>query len=202
MINIESLISEYTSNMYIVNLDDDTYIVDPSVPYNYTKKYIKNLKGIFITHSHFDHIACINDYIKCLNGYVYLNKHGVDIIKDNNKNCANFFSLSFNLDLDALSKFKVIYDGDVIDDRFKVMYTPGHTIDSSCFITCDNIFTGDTIFKDSIGRTDLYSGNSYQMKESIKRFKGFEKNYLIYPGHEEEADLNYIKENNYFLNKK
>ena len=63
----------------------------------------------------------------------------------------------------------------------------------------DCIFTGDTLFRGSVGRTDLFSGDSRQLKQSLNIFKEFEKDYQIYPGHDEPTTLYYELATNYYL---
>jgi len=81
----------------------------------------------------------------------------------------------------------------------KVIETPGHTPDSVCLIAGDNIFTGDTLFKNSIGRTDLPGGDEEQMRRSLKRLMEFPDNFKIFPGHGPETTIGEERQNNPFL---
>lgn len=81
----------------------------------------------------------------------------------------------------------------------KVIETPGHTADGVCFIFENNIFTGDTLFKNSIGRTDLFGGNDAQMEVSLKRLLEFPDNYKVFPGHGLETTIGEERQNNPFL---
>ena len=69
------------------------------------------------------------------------------------------------------------------------METPGHSEGSICLLGDDLIFTGDTLFQGSVGRTDLYSGNGKKLMESVKRLAGLEKDYKLYCGHGEDTSL-------------
>lgn len=82
-----------------------------------------------------------------------------------------------------------------------VIETPGHTADGVCIVDEDSgvIFTGDTLFKNSIGRTDLPGGNPAQMKESLERLMQFPDNFKIYPGHGDESTIGEERQHNPFL---
>lgn len=84
---------------------------------------------------------------------------------------------------------------------FQVIKTSGHTKDSVTYYFKDEntMFTGDFLFKDSIGRTDMPTGNINEMKKSLSKIKKYPDNTIIYPGHGPSTTLKYEKENNYFL---
>ena len=86
-----------------------------------------------------------------------------------------------------------------IDGFIYAYYTPGHTTDSLCYGIEDNLFTGDTLFRSSIGRTDFYSGDYETLANSINRIYSLNKNYKIYPGHGASSNLEYELENNYYV---
>jgi glyoxylase-like metal-dependent hydrolase (beta-lactamase superfamily II) len=68
--------------------------------------------------------------------------------------------------------------------EFDVYHTPGHTKGSVCLRFSSNLFTGDTLFKGSIGRTDLYGGNAQEMKQSLRFIRSLNEDLTIYPGHD------------------
>ena len=67
--------------------------------------------------------------------------------------------------------------------HFETIFTPGHTKGSVIYVFDDCIFTGDTLFKESVGRTDLQGGDMAKLRESLRVFKQFNSDYKIYPGH-------------------
>ena len=144
------------TNCYILSIDNDCIVIDPGDEYNKIKDKIgnKNVKGVIVTHNHFDHIGALS-YFNSIYDYNKL-KEGINNI----------------------NKFK-----------FEVIQTPGHTRDSICiYFKEDNImFTGDFIFKDGIGRTDL-GGNDLDMIKSIDKISKY-PNVKIYPGHGEYSYL-------------
>ncbi len=109
--------------------------------------------------------------------------------------------------LEAISKFfnikqSKVKNGDEIeigDLKMKVIATPGHSAESVCFIAEGNIFSGDTLFCQGIGRTDLGSGDYDQIKKSLKLLMEFHDNFKVWPGHGEETTIGEEKKNNPFL---
>ncbi len=95
-----------------------------------------------------------------------------------------------------------VKDGDVLrlgDLEIKVIATPGHSSDSFCFVVKENIFSGDTLFKGGIGRTDLEGGDFGQIQKFLKRLMEFPDNFKVFPGHGSETTIGEEKENNPFL---
>ena len=93
-------------------------------------------------------------------------------------------------------------EGDVIRQgrlEIIVMETPGHSRGSVCFIEGNSIFTGDTIFRGSVGRTDLYMGDYKELNRSLRRLAETEGNYLLFCGHGEDSSLNDERMSNPFL---
>ena len=143
---------------YIIEKDNEALIVDPGDEANKIIDNIGNLnvKAILVTHHHFDHIGGLEEL---------KNKYIVDVIDYKKTN-------------------KRINIGDF---SFEIIDTKGHTNDSITFyFKEDNImFTGDFLFKESIGRTDFENSNYIDMLNSIKLIKTYNGNIKIYPGHGE-----------------
>ena len=98
---------------------------------------------------------------------------------------------------------RVFDDGDVIELgslKIKVLFTPGHTVGSCCFLVNDAIFSGDTLFAGSMGRTDLPTGSSRDMRESLQRLADLEGDDNVYPGHGPSTTLERERRYNPFLN--
>ena len=152
---------------------------------------------IILTHGHFDHFLGVN---KLSPKKTYIHKDDEEILENPNKN-AGFLAgiLNFN----KIENLKTIEDGyeiDFIDEKFKTIHTKGHTNGSCCFVFQNMLFTGDTIFKEGVGRCDLYGGDSESIKKSIKKIAELQKNYIVLPGHGPFTTLNFIKQTNHFFN--
>lgn len=170
---IKKIITGYLKeNCYILINNNDCLIIDPGDNYDDILKVVKslNIKGILITHYHFDHIGALNKLLNYKKTNVYDYRLSEKIYK-------------------------------VDDFEFKIIKTPGHTSDSiSFYFESDEVmFTGDFIFKNSIGRTDLESGSDIDMKKSIEKFKNFNKNITIYPGHGDKSNIDYELKHNIYL---
>ena len=83
--------------------------------------------------------------------------------------------------------------------RFEVIFTPGHTDGSVVYRFGDDLFTGDTLFHLSVGRTDLPGGNTSKLRSSLRYFASLDDDVVIHPGHEEESMIGYELRYNPFL---
>ncbi len=95
-----------------------------------------------------------------------------------------------------------VKEGDVIhlgNTSFSVLETPGHTQGSCCYLTEEAIFTGDTLFFCSAGRTDFPTGSGTQLMASLKRLSGLPGDYSVYPGHEGATTLQYERSYNPYM---
>ena len=151
------VIGPLESNCYLIKNNDEYLLIDPGEDYNSIKKFIDNKKivGIILTHSHFDHIASAKKLVKD-----YLLKiYSFDNLKEGANTIGSF--------------------------SFEVVYTLGHTMDSiSIYFPQDKImFTGDFLFKGTIGRYDFIESNYTEMIKSINIIKRYPKDTIIYPGH-------------------
>lgn len=172
--NINTVVTGFLDeNCYVLTKNDTCLVVDPGDDYQKIKDVIGNKKvlGVLITHSHFDHIGALRNF---------LTKRSIKIFKKSTLEEKEYT---------------------IGDFKFKCINTPGHSKDSVTFyFEEENImFVGDFIFKESIGRTDLPGGNTIEMQASIKKILEYDDNIKLYPGHNEETTLGYEKENNPFL---
>ncbi len=157
-------------NCYVLLKDNNCLVIDPGDDYPKIKEAINDHKvlGVLITHSHFDHVGALRNF---------LSKRGVKIFKKSNT---------------LEQEYKI---GDFC---FECIYTPGHSSDSITFYFKDSasMFVGDFIFKDSIGRCDLPTGDINQMNKSIEKIKQYSDEIKIYSGHGPFSTLGDEKKNN------
>ena len=187
------------TNMYVVSDDNgEGFIVDCAYPSRaveeyISKKYIK-IKFILQTHTHFDHVLGLEHFKNLYKVKAYASEDSLNIANDKDYNLA--YSYNLKVDIDEFLK-----DGDVFSEyNIEAIKTPGHTIDSMSFKVDDMMFSGDTLFKLSIGRTDFPGGSYPQIIDSIKyKFGGFDKDTIVYPGHGDETYIGYELNNNPFL---
>jgi len=199
------VVSVYETNCYIVGCPDTRLgaVIDPGDDGDYIIDQIKrvelDIKYIILTHGHIDHINAVSD-IK--------NFSGADVLiheKDKEMLTSSFGNLSAftGNTISQLKADKVLNDGDEIkvgNLTFQVIHTPGHTPGSICLKTGDYIFSGDTLFAGSIGRTDFPGGSYRDIIRSIKeKLMIFEGDILVLPGHGPETTLENEKIFNPFL---
>lgn len=190
------------NNMYLV-MDEkshDAVLIDTPQDIPELKKVVDelgaNVKYILITHGHFDHIMGLNSLKKTLNAPAVICKDDL-VISDN----VNEFTRLFGVpDIVPPTYEKFVKDGDVLDVgdmQIKVIQTPGHTEGGVCYLIDENLFSGDTLFKQSVGRTDLFGGNLEKIRHSVKEvlFK-LDENIKVFPGHGPITTIAYEKKYN------
>ena len=202
--DIVKIVSEKMSqNTYLVMLDEDAIIIDAGVHVSTIEENLKmffpkpKVKAIFLTHCHFDHISELDNMVAQYKCDVYINKAGKPMLYDENKNLS-YLDVPFKIK--TKKEVKTFLDGEVVNIgniEVKCYNTPGHSIDSSCFVIGDNMFTGDTIFKVEVGRTDMFSGNSDVQRISVERLRDELSEGInhFYAGHGPNFDNDDLKYN-------
>ena len=186
---IKAIINDFAENTYIINEKAEAYIIDPGTNYEKIKEYLDkkkfNIKGILLTHGHFDHIIAVNDIINDYATKVFIHEKERNFLFDPTLNLSGLTYDKFTvLNKSAVSTFT---ENDVFrigQEKIKVIYTPGHTRGSVCYKYKNFLFSGDTLFKGTIGRTDLPTSNTIDIQKSIKNIvKICSDNTVVYPGH-------------------
>ena len=190
------------NNSYILINKFFCFIVDPSWNTDKLISFIESekliLKGIILTHLHYDHVG---DTKKLLYNFdnvkIIVSTLGKEIVE-------NTSNRIFINDKDFKNNnFMYVEDEEVIENGLiKFLQTPGHSQCSMCITFENRILTGDHIFVDEVGRTDLEYSNPKEMGISIKKFKNYvDKNRIhdVYPGHNEFGTMRSILEKNRYL---
>lgn len=186
------------TNCYLVEHLGKCIVIDPCVKYeDIFQDESLELAAVFITHGHFDHIDQLHTYLnKGIKFYMHMNAYNK--LLDPNKNVSAFtgFPIFYNLDKEEVIFVEDKEEINLIGKTIEIMYTPGHTDCSIMLIIDDSIFSGDMVFRGSIGRYDLYSASYLSIMESIEKIKQLTKNYTIYPGHGNKTSLEFERQNN------
>lgn len=193
--NIHTLpLGAYQTNCYILweEESESCVVIDPgyepeTVLYQ-TKKLGKRIEAILLTHGHFDHVGGVRRLAADTHCDVYL--------------CAEELSQPEQMTAGPLYYTHTYGEGDVLvlaGASIRVIRTPGHTPGSVCLICRDAIFSGDTLFADSCGRTDFPGGSWTEILQSLKRLGRLEGDYAVYPGHGESTTLEMERRFNPYL---
>lgn len=195
MLKIDVLpLGDYQTNCYILHNEDsrDCVILDPGYEPEIISRFLEEkgltLRAILLTHCHFDHVGAVKDLAAQTDCRVYL--------------CQKDLAMPPMLTNGPLYYTDTYADGDTVTQAgipFRVLETPGHTPGSVCLITGGNLFSGDTLFAGSCGRTDLPGGDSRAMRDSLRRLAALKENYNVYPGHGSASTLDREKQTNPYL---
>lgn len=191
------------TNCYFV-YDNDTkecVVIDPAKNGLYDKLSENGLlvKAIFLTHGHFDHIMGVHELTEKSAAKLYALDAEDELCRNSYLNASEQIRRPYTVEPDVL-----LSDGDKIeigDMKFKVIATPGHTLGSCCYYLDSQkwLFSGDTLFNGSIGRSDLPTGNGKQIMDSVSMLvETLDDDVRVYPGHGDVTDIGYEKAHNPF----
>ncbi len=194
---IKLVLSMMQTNCYLIKENGHVLIVDPASSPNRILSLIEEdevVDGILLTHGHFDHIGAADALKKKLHCPIYVHEYDKRLATD--VEIDRFMS-----DVVVKSELSFYRDGINQIGSFKldVLHTPGHTDGSVCIGYKNHLFTGDTLFQCSVGRTDLYSGSDSKLKQSLHRLCLLHPETLIYPGHGECSVLEFELKHNPYL---
>ena len=189
-------VGQLETNCYIVINEESLQcvVIDPGDESNLILNYLEDnrlhCRAIMLTHGHFDHVGAVEAVAEETGATVYMNEK--DDVRSGSDSRYAF----------SLPQGGVYYkDGDVVQQaglRVEIMGTPGHT-PGGVSIRCENaLFTGDTLFKGSCGRTDLPGGDMVQELESLKKLCSLPGDYEVYPGHMDSSTLQRERMFNYY----
>ncbi len=191
------------TNCYIVHKEGDTrcIVVDPGDNGQQLANYLAGenlqLEDILLTHSHFDHIMGIGDLMAKARGRLCVLDEEKELLEDANLNVSAMVGTPVSFEADVCLKDGQKYE--TAGMTFTVIHTPGHTKGSCCYYLEEQgiLFSGDTLFLESIGRTDLPTGNGREIMNSLnEKVLTLPEDVKVYPGHGPTTDIAYEKANN------
>lgn len=190
------------TNCYAVYDGSTNFLIDPGSDSNKIIGTIRKEEKIpdFIinTHCHYDHIGAaqeVSDYFKIP---VYIHQKGEEILNNPDKNLSSFFNINKVL-LKAYNTISGKENKNFLLKDIDIINMPGHTPGSIIIRYKNILFTGDLLFRDSVGRTDLPGGNPDEMRQSLEDIKNLDESLTVLPGHGEETTLKRELKNNVFL---
>jgi len=198
--------NSYEENTYIVIDEKEVVVIDPGAPFEKIRSAVNEqqptVTGVLLTHGHGDHILALNNFKKEI---IYAHEDEKTVLENPQKNLAAM--MGGDLSITGINFFK----GDkyilklnvqsLIFKGIEIYHTPGHTPGSCIIKIGDNIFSGDTLFEDTVGRTDFPGGNAKKLKQSIKIFGTFDRGCMVYPGHGTPFTLEQAYKVNFYLNR-
>lgn len=196
------IVGSLQTNCYVIyNENKDCIVVDPGAQGQKINKYIieneLSLKAILLTHGHFDHIGATDYLVEKYNTPVYAHTLTKELLYDSSLNLS-FYESPFVLNSDV---HEAEDEFDIAGFKFKWMLLEGHCQGSSMihYLNENIIFSGDVLFKESIGRFDFPTSSRMQTRQTLQFIKDFEFDGRILPGHGEETTLEFEKLNNFYL---
>ncbi len=199
----------FQTNCYILRAAAEAghcLIIDTGLDAGQLERFLEdnrlNPVAVVLTHGHIDHIAALNDLREKYSALkVYVHELDAEMLTGSE---ANLWILPMKPFSTAPADF-VVRDGDQIeaaDIKLEVLHTPGHTPGGICLYASDQavVFSGDTLFAESVGRTDMPGGDMSQLVTSIKqKLFTLPENTIVHPGHGPSTTIANEKENNPFL---
>lgn len=155
---------------------------------------------LLCTHGHFDHVTALTPLKQATGAEICIHQADEELLKDP--------SLLGRMIPAMMPGYKpapadrLLQDGQLVtldEVTLRVFHTPGHSAGSCCFLSEDMIFTGDTLFAGSIGRTDLYGGSMGVLRQSLSLLRGLPGDLKVLPGHGEATTLSYERSHNPYL---
>ena len=195
------VVGQISTNCYLIQNEDtkELIIVDPGDEAQRIERSIEKMHGIpvaiILTHGHFDHILAVNGLRKYFPSVkLYIGESEKEMLENPVLNCSED-GPSYQINADVWVK-----EGDVLKlagFEITVISTPGHTAGSVCYYFKNEgiLLSGDTLFNESYGRTDLPTGSEPAMQESLRKLlTTLPENVRVFPGHEEETTIGHEKE--------
>jgi glyoxylase-like metal-dependent hydrolase (beta-lactamase superfamily II) len=187
------VVGPLAGNCYILKSGAELAVVDPGGDAEMILAKLTELGGtvkyVIDTHGHVDHIAANREVIDATGAQLLIHELDAKLLAHPDRNLSSLMGMR----LTSPVPNRLLMEGDKIvvgEDEMTVLHTPGHTPGGICLLGSDYVFTGDTLFVDSIGRTDFPGGSNELMQASLDRLQiVLRKDTMLYPGHGEPGSF-------------
>lgn len=203
MTQIESItLGELANNCYLITDVESglSALVDCTDDSENMRAFIGDAKlaYILLTHGHFDHIGGVAAVSRDYGAKVVISGEDAPMLSSGKSSLSAFFGIA----QEKITADITVSEGSEImlgSTKIKVLATPGHTKGGVCYLLDDCIFTGDTLFFCSCGRTDFPGGSSAEIMQSLKRLSTLDGSLKVYPGHDRTSTIAFEKQNNPYM---
>lgn len=188
-------INETTKECFVV----DPGSFEPEIV-NHIQQQEYQVRAVLLTHGHFDHIMGLDGFLKEFPVPVYAHEEEKVLLENAAYNASVMYGKGY-----TFTKAMYVQDGQLLEIagmKIRVIYTPGHTIGGCCYYLEEEqvMFSGDTLFQESVGRSDLPTGSASKLVRSIKeKLLVLPENVKVYPGHEEMTTIEMERKYNPFI---
>lgn len=198
------VLGSLATNCYIVCKDSTAIVVDPGADAERIYAKLSELgvtaQAVLLTHGHVDHIMAADSIRKKYGCRIYAGEKEKELLHDTEQNLTEMFTKPYTLDADCYVKDgQMLTIGDLV---FQVLYTPGHTIGGVCYYVPEYqvVFCGDTIFQESVGRTDFPTGDSGALGKAVReKLYTLPDDTKLLPGHGVQTSVGHEKKYNPFV---
>ncbi|MDR1731055.1 MAG: MBL fold metallo-hydrolase [Synergistaceae bacterium] len=195
----------WTNGYLFYDGDGDAFFVDPggdvSEVLDFMKEQKLTLKAVLLTHGHLDHIAGIGEMIPLVKDAIYISPEDAPLLKRPPES----MQAALGMECAGASAFRTAAEGDALKIgayTIDVMETPGHTQGSMCYLIRQGedkiLISGDTLFAQSVGRTDLPGGDSAMLDMSLEKLAALPDDLVVLPGHGPETTIGRERKSNPF----
>lgn len=207
MIYIECITTgAYQENCYLIwDSLRNCLVIDPGEEAEKIKNKIielnLNVYGYICTHGHADHISALHEIHKFYPSQIAMHELDLSWSFLEINQSPPYYNTPLKPNIDTFTLLEDNKNYNIKNFEFKCIHTPGHTPGSCCLYFKDNeiLISGDTLFKNSCGRTDMRGGNGKDLRNSLNRLKELPKEVRVYPGHGESTTIKDELENNFFM---
>ncbi len=183
-VNCYVLYDEKTKKALVIDPGDE-----PELILDFIREEGLSLQYIICTHGHFDHIGAVKELKEESRAKVILHQSDLEMYR----NAPQIASQFFGIRIDSQPEPEILLENEMtmnlIDKEIKFIHTPGHSLGSICIYIDNYLFTGDTLFAGSVGRTDLMGGSMEQLLNSLKKLSSLPPETIILPGHGPKTQL-------------
>jgi len=198
------VVGNFGTNCYFLYDSEDmsSFVIDPGCDFELLERAINErgfkVRGIILTHAHFDHIMALKALKDHTGAPLYIHEAEAVMLSEPQMNMTDRYGDPEN----CIPPDHLLKDGDILElngNEIRILHTPGHTPGSCCLIAGGILISGDTLFLESIGRYDFVGGDYRTLRNSLKILCELDRDYRILPGHGPSTTLSHEKQFNIYL---